>query len=56
MAHTCPNCDQVCHCHGDIDDCILNLPKDQNNCIHYLICEYLDDEEDYDPRTADEMW
>lgn len=20
MAHTCPECGSICHCHGDIDD------------------------------------
>ena len=35
MAHECPECNQVCYCNGDIDDCLLNLPHDQNCCIHF---------------------
>ncbi len=45
MAHSCPECDQVCHCGGDIDDCILDGDSSQMNCTHYLQCEK---ESDYD--------
>jgi hypothetical protein len=45
MSHECPECGQTCYCHGDIDDCCFNLPRDQDKCIHYKICE-LSEEED----------
>ena len=45
MAHTCPDCGQVCYCNGDIDDICLDLPKDQNRCKHYLGCLKEDSEE-----------
>jgi hypothetical protein len=34
MAHECPDCGYVCHCGGDIDDCVMNSPRDVNKCIH----------------------
>lgn len=34
MAHECPECDQLCYCKGDIDDCCHNFPKDQARCTH----------------------
>jgi len=56
MAHTCPECGQVCYCEGDIDDCVLDTDETAENCTHYKICskEYAEDElernydEDYD--------
>jgi len=39
MAHTCPNCDATCHCHGDIDD--INFGE-------RLDCEHCDEFEDED--------
>lgn len=36
MAHTCPRCDQLCHCNGDIDDHESGLSgictKDHDGC------------------------
>lgn len=55
MAHTCPECFQVCHCNGDIDDMVLDWPKYQDKCVHYKQCELENEEENYDPRTPDEM-
>jgi len=46
MAHECPECGQVCHCNGDIDDLILNDEDDIINCNHYQTCE--DYDFDYD--------
>jgi len=34
MAHECPVCSQICYCHGDIDDLILNRPKAIACCDH----------------------
>lgn len=45
MAHSCPICDQVCHCSGDIDDCILDGTEYQDECIH---CEGEDTDDDDD--------
>ena len=28
MPHRCPDCDELCFCGGDIDDCCHNLPAD----------------------------
>lgn len=39
MAHECPECGELCFCGFDIDDCMNNLPEDQVNCTHYLVCE-----------------
>ena len=36
MAHECPECGLLCHCNGDIDDCMFNFDDDVNNCTHYL--------------------
>lgn len=33
MAHSCPDCDQLCHCGGDIDDCELDLQPTEG-CSH----------------------
>ena len=33
MAHSCPDCDQLCHCGGDIDDCELDLQPGEG-CSH----------------------
>ncbi len=63
MAHSCPYCDQLCHCKGDIDDIDLGH-QPAGGCIHYKTadCDQNDmweDEEDFDddfPDTsADEM-
>lgn len=32
MAHSCPECDSVCHCGGDIDDVILE--EGEATCTH----------------------
>jgi hypothetical protein len=34
MAHTCPDCGCTCHCHGDIDDIILDNDEDISCCTH----------------------
>lgn len=34
MAHECPDCGSMCHCGGDIDDCLLNCDGDVTNCTH----------------------
>ena len=33
MAHECPECGQVCHCNGDIDDIVFDDDKAEGNCI-----------------------
>lgn len=45
MAHSCPECDMVCHCGGDIDDIILDGTKKQEKCTHWKECQ----ESEYDP-------
>jgi hypothetical protein len=49
MAHSCPICDQVCHCKGDIDDIIFDR-EPRSGCIHYLSdgCEHDEDDDDWD--------
>lgn len=55
MAHSCPICDQVCHCKGDIDDIIFErVPR--GGCVHYKSdgCEPDDDwDDDYDFEEED---
>lgn len=43
MAHICPECSVVCHCQGDIDDCIY--PGREALCFH---CDPDDNERDWD--------
>jgi len=52
MAPECPECGVICHCNGDIDDCLNNFEDDQNRCTHYLECERdQEDYEDYEEET-----
>ncbi len=37
MAHTCPECGQMCHCGSDIDDCLFDFEEDVVNCTHWLV-------------------
>lgn len=50
MAHECPDCDRVCHCNGDIEDCLMNEKEDVMACVHFKECqvEPNEDEELYD--------
>lgn len=34
MAHNCPECDEICYCHGDIDDLVLNTDEAYCKCDH----------------------
>lgn len=34
MSHECPECGQVCFCHGDIDDCMFNSEYAYIHCDH----------------------
>ena len=45
MAHTCPECGQLCHCGGDIDDIDFG---ESASCIHYTTpgCLVDDDPDD----------
>lgn len=62
MAHSCPACDQVCHCKGDIDDIIFDR-EPKGGCIHYKSpdCEgnenldedYWDEDFDFDEEQDD---
>lgn len=47
MAHTCPDCDCLCHCNGDIDD--IDMGYDIK-CIHWMKpeCEGNPDRDDND--------
>lgn len=48
MAHSCPSCDQVCHCGGDIDDIIMDWTPEADRCRHWLQCEDAPDDDDDD--------
>jgi hypothetical protein len=50
MAHECPGCGYVCHCGGDIDDCLLNRDEDVATCTHCPVDGYPDeaDEDQYE--------
>lgn len=43
MAHSCPECYQVCHCGGDIDDLLLDEDDAVNRCNH---CDGSDADDD----------
>lgn len=45
MAHSCPECGQVCYCGGDIDDCLFDNTQEQNRCGHCPLDG--DDDDDY---------
>lgn len=34
MAHTCPDCDEVCYCQGDTDDIVFGSGDDEAGCTH----------------------
>lgn len=53
MAHSCPICDQVCHCKGDIDDIIFDR-EPAGGCIHYKTDGCEQDEDDYDDYDYDD--
>lgn len=46
MAHTCPFCDCLCHCKGDIDDIDLGY-EPKGGCIHFKSagCADFDDDD-----------
>lgn len=48
MAHECPECGQICHCNGDIEDMENQEVENYVNCIHYLRpeCSAGDDDEE----------
>jgi hypothetical protein len=51
MAHSCPECGQVCYCGGDIDDCCFDNTPEQNRCGHCPM--WGDDDEDDYPDESD---
>jgi hypothetical protein len=55
MAHSCPECGQVCYCGGDIDDCLLDDSEAVNCCGHCPLDGEDDfEDDDYDPDRADD--
>ena len=53
MAHTCPDCGQLCHCGGDIDDIEWGEDSEESdNCSHYL-SPYCTDPNDYEEEWDD---
>ena len=45
--HECPDCGELCHCSGDIDDIMF---EHNEFCIHYRQCQRRvedDDDDDY---------
>jgi hypothetical protein len=49
MAHECPDCGLICHCHGDIDDILMDTDDNYVKCTHYLECQQDEDEDDEEP-------
>lgn len=53
MSHTCPECDELCRCCGDIDDCMINTERTARSCKHWKKCDpdysQEDDEDGNDP-------
>lgn len=52
MAHECPTCGLNCHCHGDIDDLVLNDTDSIEQCDHCSDYPY-DDEPQEEREDAD---
>jgi len=52
MAHTCPACDQLCFCGGDVED--INLGENIH-CMHFRQCEQndYDESDDYTDEDAE---
>ena len=52
MAHTCPRCDQLCHCNGDIDDIDMGYSdkctKDHDGCTREDYGDDWDPDEEFD--------
>ena len=48
MAHSCPECGEVCYCGGDFDDLLLDDTEYQEECIHCLGVFDPDEPEDWD--------
>jgi hypothetical protein len=48
MAHECPECADLCHCGGDIDDLLLNEDSAVNRCSHCLGKSTGDDDTDWE--------
>ena len=46
MAHECPECGQMCYCHGDIDDSVVETRA--YSALHCTCCDdaECDDEDD----------
>ena len=44
MAHECPECGEVCHCNGDIDDLIFE--RGSYICNHWKKCDREELDED----------
>jgi hypothetical protein len=47
MAHSCPDCYQMCYCGGDIDDCCFDGTPEELACGHCLGRDD-DDDDGYD--------
>ena len=53
MSHECPECDELCYCRGDVDDCLLNTKKAILSCVHWKKCERdYSDEDEFDDRDG----
>jgi hypothetical protein len=50
MAHNCPECRNLCHCQGDIDDvCWDDNSPEAESCVHWKQCQSDEDDDDYFP-------
>ena len=54
MAHSCPECGQVCYCGGDIDDCEFDNTPEQMACI-CCADDYVDDDLEFEPDTSEQQ-
>lgn len=48
MAHSCPECGQMCYCGGDFDDCCFDGTPEEMACTHCPI-DGSDDDDWEDP-------
>jgi len=54
MAHSCPECGQVCYCGGDIDDCCFEGTPEERACQHCPFEGGDDDPDDDYPADVDD--
>ena len=53
VSHTCPECDELCRCRGDIDDCMIDTDETMKHCEHWRQCDPdYSEEDEFDDRDG----